>query len=87
MTHIVARIFPTKRLARINNPIAFLISRQRPRRRRSRRLHWRRRMSASALEQGIRAYSGTPPELRNRIIVTKLTENDDYWPQKRRASF
>jgi hypothetical protein len=27
------------------------------------------------------------PERRNRIIVTKLTENDDYWPQKCRASF
>lgn len=23
---------------------------------------------------------GTPPERRNQIIVTKLTENDDYWP-------
>jgi hypothetical protein len=30
---------------------------------------------------------GIPPERRNRIIVTTLTENDDYWPQKRRTSF
>jgi hypothetical protein len=36
--------------------------------------------------EGIRAIR-IPPERRNRIIVIKLTENDDYWPQKRRASF
>ena len=43
-------------------------------------------MSARGLEKAFELF-GIPPELRNRIIVTKLTENDDYWPQKRRASF
>jgi hypothetical protein len=71
VTHLVVWPFPTKRLPDIDNPLRVSLLIPRWLPRRPTRLH-RRRLG---------------PERRNRIIVTKLTENDDYWPQKCRASF